>query len=496
MGASRVRVEFGDWQTPQGLADDVVALVSTLMREPPRYIIEPTCGQGAFLVAATQRFPHVPCGGYEINPDYAAIADSRLKHASKSIRVADFFSVDWKNELASRDEPILVIGNPPWVTNAGLGTVGSRNLPEKKNVKRLRGLDAMTGKSNFDVSEWMIFRLLDALEGRTATLAVLCKSAVARKVIEGCVQQNRQLVPGGMWRIDADKHFQAAVDAVLFVCHTGPQAQSYVPHWPVHAALHAQSPETCIGFADGQLIADLDAHARSRSITGPSKIPWRSGIKHDCAGVMELADRGQVWINGLGETVDIEADYLFPLLKSSDVANGRCAPRRAVIVPQKSLSDDTRVLQTRAPKLWAYLEKHAERLQQRKSSIYNGKPPFAIFGVGDYSFAPWKVAISGLYKQLRFRLIGPHEGQPVMLDDTCYFLPFFAEDEARCAAEALESGPAQDYFRARIFWDAKRPVTKAILQNLDLNRLLEEVGILALPGSARSCPVHTPHESP
>ena len=122
------------------------------------------------------------------------------------------------------------------------------------------------------------------------------------------------------------------------------------------------------------------------------------------------------------------------------------------------------------------------RSTQRRSSIYRGQPPFAIFGVGEYSFAPWKVAISGLYKRVRFCIVGPEEGRPVMLDDTCYFLPFPNEPDARRAALALQSELAGQFFRGRVFWDAKRPINKAILQALDLRRLMHALGA----GASRS----------
>ena len=49
-----------------------------------------------------------------------------------------------------------------------------------------------------------------------------------------------------------------------------------------------------------------------------------------------------------------------------------------------------------APRLWSYLQAHAGSFTNRKSSIYRGQPPFALFGIGPYSFAPFKVAIGGL----------------------------------------------------------------------------------------------------
>jgi len=97
-----------------------------------------------------------------------------------------------------------------------------------------------------------------------------------------------------------------------------------------------------------------------------------------------------------------------------------------------------------------------------------------VFGIGPYAFAPYKVAVSGLYKRCQFTLIGPHDGRPVMLDDTCYFLPFDDEQAARRAQRALMTSLARDFFQARVFWDAKRPITKSLLQTLNLEALLQQ----------------------
>ena len=96
--------------------------------------------------------------------------------------------------------------------------------------------------------------------------------------------------------------------------------------------------------------------------------------------------------------------------------------------------------------------------------MYRNRPMFSIFGVGEYSFAPWKVAISDFHKALDFKAIGPSSGKPVVLDDTCYFITCRAQGEAACIAEMLNSSDAQEFFSAFIFWDAKRPVTVDVLQ--------------------------------
>jgi len=159
-----------------------------------------------------------------------------------------------------------------------------------------------------------------------------------------------------------------------------------------------------------------------------------------------------------------------------------------VIVPQRALGEDTAPLRRAAPRAFRYLSRHRALLEGRKSSIYAGQPPFAIFGVGPYSFAPWKVAISGLYKRSAFTLIGPHEGRPVVLDDTCYFLAFPDARAAKRAAAALGSALARDFLQARVFWDNKRPITKAILQALDLAALERALRARDAPRGAPTAP--------
>lgn len=383
----------------------------------------------------------------------------------------DFFAANWEHELSRLPDPILILGNPPWVTSAQLGSLASINLPPKENFKGLGGFEALTGKSNFDVSEWMLLRLMAALQNRKATIAVLCKTAVARRVVEFVCQKNWRIIPIGLWRIDSLRHFDANVDAVLFVCRVGDRISANAS-WPVFDSLTNATPAMHLGFVDGSLVSDLHGFERTKHLAGPSSIEWRSGVKHDCSRVAEFDFSDGCLTNGLGEIVDIEDDYIFPLLKSSDVANNRLSATRRVILTQTALGEDTTQIREKAPKTWAYLNKHKSYFDARKSSIYKSQPPFAMFGVGPYTLAPWKVAISGMYKRLEFALLGSSKGKPILLDDTCYFAPFYSEKMAQAALDALRSPIVQDYFEARVFWDAKRPINKSLLQSLNLQALL------------------------
>lgn len=462
------RVEFGDWQTPFDLCCQVTELaLATGFR--PASILEPTCGRGAFLEAATRHFSDARAWGFDINRAYVEEARRRIPRAH--IEVGDFFQLPWEAIIGKLPEPIFVIGNPPWVTNSSIGAIGAQNLPAKSNIKSLTGLDAKTGKANFDVAEWMLSRLVDVLRNRRFFMAMLCKASVARRLMQHAYQQGWNL-DGATYGIDARAFFGAAVDAVLLTISTIGPAKTSFPHWPAYERLTSKRPTRRMGIVDGHVSSNVEQFKATRSLQGQCSPEWRSGVKHDCARVMELLRSGGATINGFGERVDVEDEFVFPLLKGSDISNGRAPGQRFVLVPQRKLGEDTAALQVRAPRTWAYLQAHRKLLDARKSSIYRGKPSFSVFGIGDYSFSPYKVAICGLYKRLEFKLVEPHDGRPVMVDDTCYFLPCKARDDATAIATALNGEQAKRFFQARVFWSEKRPISKALLQTLSIEALL------------------------
>jgi len=471
------RIEFGDFQTPIGLAHEVCTLISNLGFSP-HSILEPTCGRGAFMQAATKSFP-AACKiiGVDCNPKYVAEAREQIASLKTAVDIevleGDFFQTDWNSIVASTKAPTLVLGNPPWVTNATLGSLDSRNLPLKSNVDNLRGLEAITGKSNFDISEWMIRESLSWLVPNRGMLAVLCKTSVARKVLSFVWSQDMPVASAAIYRIDAKTHFNASVDACLFCIRM--DGSNKVHECADYESLDAKSPKTTIGFHNKTLIANVNLHDCRQPLCGTGLTGWRSGIKHDCSKIFELEPHGSQWKNGLGQLIELEENVVFPLLKSSDLAAGR-EPRKWVVVPQRSTSDSPEILETTSPKAWSYLLEHSARLNRRGSSIYKNRPPFSIFGVGPYSFAPWKVGISGLYKKLGFVPIGQIEGKSIQLDDTCYQFACNSREECEVLTQLLNSEVASEFFRAYIFWDAKRPITAKLLNQLDLGLLAKELG--------------------
>lgn len=469
---NKAKIEYGDFQTPPELAEKVCCKLVELGLAPS-VIIEPTCGLGAFVEASARLFPSAErIVGIEINPAYLAEFGSRQWIAQdKRIKLVqgDFFRFDWVPLVASLEGQILIVGNFPWVTNSRQGMTGSSNLPEKTNFQNHNGFDAITGKSNFDISEWMLIQACEWMRNRSGYLAMLCKTSVARKLLNHLHSQKRDLAYSAIYEIDAKKYFGASVDACLFLCKFTPGIYDY--SCDVFDNLESKDYHR-IGYRNGLVVRDLDSFESVSNLYCSNRVKWRSGVKHDCSVVMELRKIGGALVNGLDEEVDIEPTFLFPLLKGSDVANGRTAStNRYVLVTQKFVGEITASIQHVAPKTWRYLERHASYLDSRKSRIYHGKPRFSVFGVGPYTFAAWKIAICGLYKKLAFRLVGKIDDKPVVFDDTVYFLAFGDEKSAINTLGLLSSPPATKFLSSLIFWDEKRPITTNILGSLNLGEL-------------------------
>ena len=469
--------EFGDFQTPKELVSQVI---SRLSRDGWKWgrVLEPTCGVGNFIEGILDASVNVKeIVGIELRPEYS---DSARKFADykrgvrTEIENKNIFSVNLKQDIPWKTgSPLLVIGNPPWVTNSKIGSINGSNLPRKHNAERLNGYAALTGASNFDISEYILIKIIRELADENPTVAMLCKTAVARKVMSFCQKHKLPINHAKIIQIDAFRWFNASTDACVFIFSVGEEERNYDAE--VYDTIASVTPVKKIGFRNGNIISNKGEYLHLSHIDGYFPFVWRQGVKHDASSVVELriGDDG-VYYNKYGELVDVEDEYLYPFVKSSDLnKSDPTISNRWIIVPQKRLHDDTSLLSVKAPKLWAYFSKHRAAFQKRKSSMYRNKPEFTYFGLGDYTFSNYKLAISGLYKEPRFRELGKHCGKPIIPDDTCYFIPCASMKEASELAEILNGSEAKAFLKSITFKDSMRPITKSVLQRINLHALTD-----------------------
>lgn len=85
---------------------------------------------------------------------------------------------------------------------------------------------------------------------------------------------------------------------------------------------------------------------------------------------------------------------------------------------------------------------------------------------------PYKVAISGLYKQTKFALVLPYENKPQMLDDTCYFIGFDNYISALISMQLLNHDITQKFLKSIVFFDSKRAIVKEILMRISIKAII------------------------
>ncbi|MDR1680571.1 MAG: SAM-dependent methyltransferase [Prevotellaceae bacterium] len=469
------QVEYGDYQTNQQLTQLVCNYLSN-KNINPQILIEPTCGKGNFILSAIQTFKNLEqVWGIEIQEKYLwQLKFSLLEYYLKNPQANkpeihlyhyDVFNFDFqkiKEQISGKE--LLVIGNPPWVTNTTLSSLNSKNLPEKSNFKQAKGIDAITGKGNFDIGEFIALKMLDLFSKENGHFAFLIKNSVIKNIVFEQKRNNYPIADFEKHTINAQKEFGAAVDASLFVCKFNSTPEFTAKEYNFYTS----QKRTVLGWVNNKFASDIEKYKKYQHLDGVCPFEWRQGIKHDCAKVMELERIDGGFRNQLGEEFELEEDLIYGILKSSDLkAESIDTPRKYTIVTQKKIGENTEKVLSKLPKTKEYLQKHKEYFSQRKSSIYNGKPMFSIFGIGDYSFKPYKVAISGLYKQTKFTLVKPSD-TVLLLDDTCYFIGFDNLEDAQTVQNELNNSEMQEFIQSFMFTDAKRAITKDLLMRIYL----------------------------
>ena len=487
MTGKRIR---GDYQTPETFAHAICHYLYHDRGLRPTAVLEPTCGLG-HLLQASMVFDASQYVGIELNAEYCTTCRNALTDPRVTIHNTDIFGFSTKKLFSATalNGPILILGNPPWVTSATLSALGATQPPKQSAASQgLQGIAALTGESNFDLATAIIMQLIHEYSDSQTYVAMLCKTSVARKVFQELKRLQISFKQCDLLEFDARKVFGIDAHACLLLIELDHDAISSPNSCTVYDWQPPQAPQrqySC-GYVNGRFFSQLpcDQETATYEFDGTCCLPWRQGIKHDCAALMELTlDTQEHFSNGLKEPVQVENEYIFPLVKGSHFKAPIISTfKKYVLVTQRQLREDTSKLQQDAPLLWQYLStpEHYARFAARKSSIYRGAPDFSLFGIGPYTFAPFKVGISGFAKKPLFALLYSPDGKPVMTDDTCYFLSFSSYETAYVTMLLLNSAQVQAFLPTMTFLDAKRPYSKKVLSRIALEKVAAQVSFAEL----------------
>jgi archaellin len=346
-----------------------------------------------------------------------------------------------------------------------LSVLKSKNVPQKTNFKNHTGIDAITGKGNFDIGEYITLLLLDTFSEQNGYLAFLVKNTVIRNIVNEQIKSKRQIGKFKKYIINAKEEFNVSVDASLLICKLNILPEILCTEYN----FYTKKQKNKFGWINNKFVANVTNYETTKNIDGKSPFVWRQGVKHDTSKVMELERKNEHFINKRNDEFELEDELVYGILKSSDLkGNTINKTRKFTIITQKKIGQETSYIKHKYPKTYRYLSQNIKFFTQRKSSIYKGKPQFSIFGIGDYSFKPYKVAISGMYKDTKFSLVTPNENKAIMLDDTCYFIGFEHIEYAIITQFLLNKQTTQDFIKSISFDDSKRKITKELLMRIDL----------------------------
>jgi len=478
--------ELGDFQTPNHLTDKICNLLADKGVRPD-IILESTCGQGNFIVSALKSFPsvrYIYCVDIQRKYEYPFKLNILKYSLERDINARiEFhfdnifthrFSEEFVQYLEAPNSEILILGNPPWATSSKLSVLNSTNLPIKSNIKRLpRGIEALMGKSNFDIAEFIILQMLKQFSRKRGKLAMLCKTSVIRNIVRDMLKLSLTISNLEALLIDARKEFNINTEGALFLADLGSGQQAICT---VSSLYNPKQKIKKFGWVDDKFVSDIELYQKYGLLDGQSPFEWRQGVKHDASKVMVLSvNTNGILTNGFGEVIDVEEDRIYPFIKGSELRKPVIMnASKKIIITQTSLLENTDYIAMKYPKLWRYLTSHSAYLDNRKSKIYQGRPRFSLFGIGEYSFKPYKVAISGLYKSPNFSLLLPIDGKPAMLDDTCYYLSFNDLNVAIFTWTLLNSQIVKDFLNSIAFLDAMRSYTKEVLMRVNIVKVAEQ----------------------
>ncbi|KAA6316432.1 hypothetical protein EZS27_033258, partial [termite gut metagenome] len=349
------RAGYGDFQTNLNLANRV-ALRLLAKNILPDVVIEPTCGKGNFILASLKHFHKTKTiYGIEIYKPYVweckfNIIDFYLENPQSnkpdiSIIHSNVFDFNFGQiKQKDSDEKILIIGNPPWVTNSKLSCLNSDNLPKKTNFKNHNGIDAITGKGNFDIAEYITTSLIETFKDTDTSIALLVKNTVIKNIVFEQQRNKYNVSDIEKYAIDSKKEFNVSVDASLFYCKFNLHAE-YEYNCTEFDFYTNDKPVKRFGWVGQKYVSNVDSYLHTKGIDGESPFVWRQGLKHDCSTVMELERSGSQYINCLNEQMELENDLVYGLLKSSDLKNTMInQPRKFTIVTQKNIGQETKYI--------------------------------------------------------------------------------------------------------------------------------------------------------
>jgi len=481
----------GDFQTAYPLALEVTK--RTLGGQEFESGLDPTCGTGAFLLSllslqSRRDSRDTRIVGVERNPESASVAwflcsiarDLLSLETSAVIECADVN--DFATHTFGRQRFDVIVGNPPWVTWTDLSHEDKRrwtrrDLRDYEFVEG-SGMERALGVSNKDVAPAIVLRVLQELGDLQARFGFLFKKGQMNMPAMRSFREGR--IPHRSGRTLGITEVLVVESQGNFIGGEHLQTEGWIGQLDLNPAASilirsARNRENKWQITNQRELVPrrvpsgdcvlVPAESQLRLGKRRAPVEIRHGVKHDCREVFEISE-------ATAEVLEWECTY--PVVKSRHVGpNGWGGEYDLLLLPNRALRDLSELEFSRKfPHAYRYLSDHKSRLEARKSQWVGATTFYDVFGVGDYTFKPYKVAWVRLGWKPRFVVLEPvrlanGERKPVIPSDHFLFIPTNNKEYAWRLSELLNSTPYQETLEI-LSPKGKSSLPKRLIQNLDL----------------------------
>lgn len=428
--------------------------------------------------------------------------DADRESVAVPVFLTDALGLTREDDLRFRGERVEVggdalVGNPPWLTWSDLPDATRaawRDRYGHLDLAPASGARARLGHANDDVAVPFVLACIHRYLEPGGRVGVVLKRGLTKGPAGRAFRRlrvgDRPLALARVHDLGAVDPFDAAADAAVYALSAadGPVRPDGEP---THLESAFPVPTTvwraAVGPADFASLSalretltpeetalspvDPDDHASpwvradaERAALGECAHVIRHGVKDDAAAVFDL-DRDDL--------ADLEPNLVYPHLKSRHVRRWGTTGHDLRLVPQRKAGEDNEAeLRKRLPRTYAYLESHREHLESRSSTWLDAGPFYSVFGLGPYTWKPYKVVWCRLGFRPAFAVVStaddPDLGEkPVLPGDHYMFVATDDRREAHVLCALLNSAPYRRTLRD-VAGDGKASLSKAVVSRLHL----------------------------
>ena len=396
-----------------------------------------------------------------------------------------------------------IIGNPPWINWETLPEdYRDRTRPywREYGLYRHRGYDALLGKSKDDFAILLTYVALDRYLQEGGTLAFLITQSLFKTT--GAGRGFRTFVlPGGtpvqvvqVEDLSELKPFSGASNrTALMLLGKGRPTRYPVPYiyWKSRgrerpgedsslAAVKRATRRLCLvarpvdprDKTSPWVTASPQTLPALEKILGPSCYRAREGVNTGGAnGVYYLELQGSTGVGGKVLVKNLtrgakrpvpevkawlEGELIYPLLRGRDILRWHAEPGAYILLThgegEKLQAIPEAEMALHYPNTARYLQQFAPILKERRTRVVRGLmargPYYSLFGIGPYTFAPYKVVWLRIGTRITAAVVSRKRGgactrELIIPNDSTVFVPFDREDEAHYFCALLNSTPAQ-----------------------------------------------------